>query len=437
MDIIVDTNMFLHFRRLDELDWCELSGAAHCSVVVAPVLMRELERAKVHNPNAKLRERAKDAVAWLASKIENEDPIALREEVTLIFDEQEPLIDFAEHRLSRDIADDHLIASALDWGMRSGHDVAIASADSGLALKLRSRPIHFLQPAEKWRLPDAVDVERAELRELRRELDRERMRRPSLTVQFIEGGTTIEAAPDPVERPRSAEELRASLPPMTLKDYTALDNRTEPGVRVYEHEPVDQYNKELEEYFAEYDLFLGRHSDWAEQEGRTIELSFVLANAGGRPASNIDVRLNFPTHVTTIAESRGPDEPDEPEPPVKPVPQGRSRQSGKLMAIPIGPEMPSESAPKVSRDCRSVDYFVRQLKHDCAEELDPILVLFTSREEMKPFSIEVMITCNEGDKVSNRLIVKPCPSEDGTGASRPVRGFCVPREDQDARELES
>lgn len=285
MDIIVDTNLILHFRRLDELDWCELVGAAPCSVVVTPVLMRELERAKVHNPNAKLRARAKDAIAWLAAKIADEDPIILREGVTLILDEQEPLIDFAEHRLSRDIADDHLIASALDWNLRSGHDVAIASADSGLALKLRSRPIRFFQPEEKWRLSNAVDAERAELRELKRKLDQERMRRPALTVQFLEGGTTINIGPDPIERPRSIEEVQSAFPTMALDDYSQLDNRTKPGVRVYRHEPVDQYNKDLGTYFADYGRYLERHDDWAEQEGRTLEIEFFLANAGGGPAS--------------------------------------------------------------------------------------------------------------------------------------------------------
>ena len=430
MDIIVDTNLILHFRRLDELDWCELVGAAPCSVVVTPVLMRELERAKVHNPNAKLRERAKDAIAWLAAKIADEDPIILREGVTLILDEQEPLIDFAEHRLSRDIADDHLIASALDWNLRSGHDVAIASADSGLALKLRSRPIRFFQPEEKWRLSNAVDAERAELRELKRELDQERMRRPALTVQFLEGGTTINIGPDPFERPRSIEEVQSAFPTMALDDYSQLDNRTKPGVRVYRHEPVDQYNKDLGTYFADYGRYLERHDDWAEQEGRTLEIEFFLANAGGGPASNIDVRLSFPEHVTVIAASRGPHEPDEPEPPAKPLPQGGAARIGKVMAIPIGPEIGVEGAPIVSRDGRSVDYSVRQLKHDCAAHLDPILILFASREEMKVFAIEVMITCNEAKKVSDRLIVSPQPGEEEVKRDRPrrVQGFSLPPE---------
>ena len=84
----------------------------------------------------------------------------------------------------------------------------------------------------------------------------------------------------------------------------------------------------------------------------------------------------------------------------------------------------------MSRDGRSVGYSVRQLKHDCAAHLDPILILFASREEMKVFAIEVMITCNEAKKVSDRLIVSPQPGEEEEKRDRPrrVQGFSLPPE---------
>jgi rRNA-processing protein FCF1 len=411
MDILVDTNLILHFRRLDELDWCELAGTAPCRVIITPVLMRELERNKVHNPNAKLRQRARDAITWLADRFEAQDPISLREDVTLVLDEQEPLIDFAEHRLSRDIMDDHLIASGLDWAQRSNEEVAIATSDSGLALKLRSRPISYLQPAEKWRLPDAVDAERTEVRELRRQLERERSRRPNLTVQFDDEGNSITVGPEPVDSPRSLEEIRAVFQPMTLHDYMAADDSRElGGPRIYSSEPIDAYNHALHRFFEEYAGYLVRHAAWGEQESRTIELAFSLANIGSAPASNIDVRLNFPSQVELLSAADGPEEPDEPTPPQKPRPNSRSVQIPR--AIPLGvpfqtPPERGEGEPQILRDGRAVDYFFRALKHDCASHLEPVLVRFPSRAQMKPFEIEVSITCNEADRVADRLVVRP------------------------------
>lgn len=255
MDIFIDTNLVLHFRRVDELDWCGLVGVKPCSIVITPILMRELERNKVHNPNAKLRQRAKDMISWLADRMRQDEPITLRDGVTLIFDDQEPLIDFAAHRLSREIADDHLIASSLAWAQRVAREVAIASDDGGIALKLRSRPIRALAPDPGWRLPDAVDDERAELRQIKRELARERNRRPALEVQFEGGGKKTLVSPDSLDAPPSVEAMRIELPLMAFDEYMAADERREPGPRVYERTPVDRYNEELKDFFGDYEAF--------------------------------------------------------------------------------------------------------------------------------------------------------------------------------------
>jgi hypothetical protein len=410
MDIFIDTNLVLHFRRVEELDWCGLAGVAPCFIVITPVLMRELERNKVHNPNAKLRQRAKDVISWLADRMKEDDPITLRDGVTLIFDDQEPLIDFAEHRLSREIADDHLIASALAWAQRMARDVAIASDDGGIALKLRSRPIRALAPDPGWRLPDAVDEERAKLSQMKRELARERNRRPALEVQFEGGGKKISVSPDSVDMPPSVEAMRIELPLMSFDEYMAADERREPGPRVYERTPVDRYNEELQGFFSDYEAFLLKHAVWAAAEDRTIELAFVLANTGSSPANNIDVMLAFPKHVEILAAEDAPDAPTEPDPPVKPHPNRRVATMGR--AIALGPSyqpvhVPLEGEPQISRDKRHAEYFVRILKHDCAFELEPVLVRFAAQREMKPFEIEVSMTCNESDKRHEKLVVIP------------------------------
>ena len=216
--------------------------------------------------------------------------------------------------------------------------------------------------------------------------------------------------PEPVEAPRSLEEMRAAFKPMTLDEYMAADKNRELGrPRIYRSDPVDEYNRALETFFEEYARYLARHAGWTEQEARTIELAFSLANLGSAPASNIDIRLNFPNHVEVLAAADGPEEPDEPEPPQKPRPNSRPVQIPR--AIPLG--MPvqalehNEGEPRILRDGRSVDYFFRALKHDCASHLEPVLVRFSSREQMKPFEIEVSTTCDESDRVADRLVVYP------------------------------
>lgn len=410
MDILIDTNIALHFRRLDEIDWRELAGGEDCSLVVTPVLTRELERNKVHNPNMKLRQRAQDTVRWLANRLAEPDPIMIRKGVSLRFDEQEPLIDFAEHRLSREIADDHLIASALDWMGRTGARVGIASADSGFALKLRNRPIIHLVPADKWQLPDAVDAERAELRDLKRQLAREKSRKPELTVHFEGESQSMVVELEVIEPPPPLSHIRDELPPMTLQDYVALDTRIGPGPRVYQSQPFERYNEELEHYFGDYDNFLREHAEWAEREARSIEIGFVLANLGSGPASNVDVHLRFPPDLKIFDTRDAEEEPFEPIAPQRPTPM--SNVVTLTHAVRLGPDTPNlrplnEGDPVIGRNASLVDYNFRALKHECGRVLAPILVRFPSVEAVRPFEIEVTITCNEADKVSEKLTVRP------------------------------
>jgi hypothetical protein len=69
--------------------------------------------------------------------------------------------------------------------------------------------------------------------------------------------------------------------------------------------------------------------------------------------------------------------------------------------------LPHEGQADISRDKVHADYSVRVLKHDCAFELEPLLVRFADAAAMKPFAIQVTITCNETDRVVDKLIVLP------------------------------
>ena len=144
-EILLDTNLALHFPRLDQINWPALSGCKACTIVIAPILLRELEQKKIFGATPVLKETGEPddrLPAW--------QDVGLRSDsgatgVTLLFMESEPAIDFASHNLVREVNDDHYIASAFERHARTGSATMIASNDGGMALKLRSRPISILR----------------------------------------------------------------------------------------------------------------------------------------------------------------------------------------------------------------------------------------------------------------------------------------------------
>lgn len=128
--ILIDTNLALHYLRPDQVDWCALTGCSQVVLVATPTFIRELEKQKVQNPSAKLRKRAGTYIKWLAGFARN-PALEVRSATTWHFIPTEPHIDFRQHSLAVDIADDHLIASAISYAPSGDSKVYVATADLG------------------------------------------------------------------------------------------------------------------------------------------------------------------------------------------------------------------------------------------------------------------------------------------------------------------
>lgn len=184
--VFVDANTALHFKRPDQIDWLRLTKAKEVVLVAAPILLRELENQKVVNTSRKLRERANAYVKWL-HKFAVDPKTEVRTSVRWLFLAHEPQIDFVAERLSTNIHDDHLIASALGH-MREGHThVFVATADLGLTVKLRARGISVLTLSDDLRLPIEADPLEQENSALKQQLARLHARMPKLSVAFDNG----------------------------------------------------------------------------------------------------------------------------------------------------------------------------------------------------------------------------------------------------------
>jgi hypothetical protein len=107
--LFLDTNVLLHYRRADEIDWLKFSGANAAVLAICPVVIRELDHHKDSHPQNKLRKRALEVIADLQSKLERSTE--LRAGVNLEFLARYPQIHFATHGLHREVNDDWLIAT--------------------------------------------------------------------------------------------------------------------------------------------------------------------------------------------------------------------------------------------------------------------------------------------------------------------------------------
>ena len=70
--VFLDTNTFLHFQWFDEIDWPKIHSSNSVTLVLAPVILSELDEKK-YEASPRVRERAKSVIKRLDRYIRSAD----------------------------------------------------------------------------------------------------------------------------------------------------------------------------------------------------------------------------------------------------------------------------------------------------------------------------------------------------------------------------
>lgn len=423
--ILVDVNLLLHFRPLEEFDWCRLAGCDACSIVVTPVLLRELEKQKIFNKSSVLRGRAARAIDALLVRLRSEPPVRLRSGVIMEFVDAEPDVDFPAERLSREVDDDHYIASALALAASTGRRTFIASNDGGMALKLHSRPIGHIAPPPELALPVEADPEQRELRELRAEVARLKSRSPRPTLAFSDGGQLLVVSRPSrfVSSTPGIDVIRAehakvrihqrqgpapgSLGSEASNHGSALAGLVAGLASAGRQSSDVAYNARLDDYYSDYKRFLEEEATWLDLMRRSHVVRLVLANEGGAGATDVEVTVICPAAARFCKPQDLPTRPCAPSPPERRVPASSGFANAysepyAFSAIDYGLH---DGAVTVAEDGRTARFRVRSLRPEDQATLDEI-VLTSAVGSVAGLQLAASISFTEDRPVSCSLAIR-------------------------------
>lgn len=301
----IDTNVLMHYRSFDEVDWAKELEVDSLTLVFAPIVFSELDKFKWAGTRRQ-KDRARAVLKKLSTLALSTEAVAIRPGIQAIALDAEPAeACFTQHRLHPQSSDDRLLASYLSFREGCPADrVLILSADSGLAAKARSRRIELAIPDESLELPQEPDDIERELEKTRRELAEAKSATPNLNLTFG-GGTThlrlevrLVKAFDADRRQQLLDAWRKRYPRTTATpdslefrgqriDWSGLAGL--PGF-VSEKEAAE-YNAGVDQVFAKYDAFLTAWPAHVNTHRRTLTLKLVLENSGTAPATDVDVQL--------------------------------------------------------------------------------------------------------------------------------------------------
>ena len=328
-----------------------------------------------------------------------------------------PQIDFRNENLSETVADDHLIASVLDYSYQSEQSPIVVVADIGLKNKLKYRQIEVLVLTDDLRLPGEPHPLERENRELQEKLARIESRIPKLSIAF-EGGSQHQVLHDRDPKPykvKSLGQIKEEHPYVTTSQETERPSSVNAvyAIKIKSRENrSSRYNLELEKYFSEYQVYLDQYSIWVEKICLHHTIKVVIDNIGTAPASIVDVELYFPQGVIPVDKD---DIPDMPKPPVAPEQNFGSYLMGKTNLDFIGSFVEHHKrltahlsgVPDIELEQNAIYISYSKLKHGFNEISDHLIFRFASRDAVGSFNIDYRLSANEiPDAVEGKLNIR-------------------------------
>src|SRR6266571_9332909 len=190
----LDTNILLEFQTFNEVDWLKVLNAKRVCLVLAPIVIHELDKHKSDYTITRRQKRARmllSKISKLFDEVNAGESVQVRPNVSLNILTRQPFLgwkteDWKAKGLDQNDPDDRLLASILDYTFEHPlEQVFLLSDDSGPRFKAKSHNVLAKEPPyELIRHIEPPSTEEKTIRELSEKLAVFTNRMPKLRFGF-------------------------------------------------------------------------------------------------------------------------------------------------------------------------------------------------------------------------------------------------------------
>lgn len=437
--LFVDTNIFLHYRSFDEIDWLSILNVERVEICLPSIVVQELDKHK-YSSSSKLRDKAGKVIKKLHKLADSGLKTNLKPNIDLYFEVCNKPPDFLGLGLDPNSQDDKLLASIFLFRAENPEKSPIlVAADLGLRLKAKYYQIETICLPDELKLVAELEQTEKRIKELEQEILELQRRIPKLELcfadrtdrlnykveRFLPEGIDINAVVQ-----NRIEKLKQEYPKI-LEDQSSRQLNNPSAMTIGEMygsdtpeilpTEISSYNKKLDEFYESYKQYLEEYISWLDVRCRVFLLEISIFNSGTCPAEDVDVSMHFPDGFVLCELSNLPDKPKEPQPPSQLVPRTRKDRLSLAMpslAVSALPQIssfinsqnrtpPNISSPDIRRsNSYDVKLHVRKVKQNILESFDPMLIIFDSLAQVLSFQIDYqVIAANVPMAVTGKLHV--------------------------------
>ncbi len=289
--LFLDTNSFIEFQPFESIKWSEICGESEYTLVISPVVIREINKHKDSSKGRK-RERARKARKRIIE-------IAKKEKLSrhnILFAKNPSKAAFENPHFNKEIADDWLIFSALEFDVDLDSKYIITN-DAGIYLIAEEFGLKTLAIPDKYLAPSDLTDEEIQIKELKKRLAQIEESQPHVVLSFADGLSELILnkvdIPDIESRIDSyREELRQQYPYKYKGRHNVL-TIPHPTDFLYSEKDYDNYNELIEPYI-ENEPHNMVYRDMARfVNDSVIPLRFQLLNKGASPSGFLTISIKF------------------------------------------------------------------------------------------------------------------------------------------------
>jgi hypothetical protein len=399
--LYVDTNIFLHYPPLDQIDWQSLTQGDRVELVVCMPVIHELDEKK-NDPL--LGQRAKRSLQDISRL--SQPNVLIRDGVALRTQLEEAVPSEMSAPLVHAVRDDQIIHLA-KTAAASGKKVLLVSEDTGIILKGRLHGLPCVCPHSDTRLENPLSTQAQTIRDLQADLARYKSRRAQLVVKASSTPSSADASTEVILIQRAGQALDAVD---VMREVRRRHRPIREGVaRSYvplldsgmiSVEAARQYNNKLKTFYHDYEEYLHAVEAYAQKRARILLFSLWLVNVGTLTGEDISIDVIFPLGFARMSlESKAKRTWD--APPQAPTPPKFPRSIGASIQYspptPVGPDLVSivprpktnVTGPQISleRGAGLIRFRVTNLRHHDTIGLGRYAALLEQATPIRPFEV--------------------------------------------------
>jgi len=290
MHIVLDSNIFLHYKSFEEIPWQEELGCEDITIILTAIVLEEIDKKK-DEEKGKIQKRAKTVTGRFKDILLLDQPC----KYPILFVESATASEEEKRTFHLERNDNQILFDVKQAGIDIAN-VTIVSADTAMLLRAKQLGYRIFQPNDKYLLKEEQSLED----KFSKELERIKNRMPDPKLMF-DGGcnhiTIQRVSANDIEKEVSSrmKDLRMEWPERKVEDeqIKVMDmvfNSATP-------EMIMNYNNTRNKFFEQSEKKIRLEVKRDEYDRRMKEISIVLANKGTASTGKMNIFLAVPDGV--------------------------------------------------------------------------------------------------------------------------------------------